>query len=204
MKFIMVGITLLLLFSGCQESSKKSSAYIMGDKNVNPNSFIYSAKNNGEERANKIELSKIDADTKIEIAKIESENQFLIAKLNAQTNKEVAQTDANTKIQTTQIDASVKQENSKLSFYIAIAIIILIIITLILLYLNTKNNRELKARMHAEKLRQEFELKEREHQEQRLLKMLDLVAQGKLSPKMEKEVILSLSYQKQKTIESKN
>lgn len=203
MKFIISAIAIILLISGCQESSSKNGAYLMGSKGVNPNSLAYNANDTVQERANKVELSKIDANAKIEIAKIESDNKLLVAKVNADANKEVAQTDSKTKIQTTQIDASTKKEDSKLTFYIAIALVIVIIIALILLYLNNKHNRELKAKMHADKLKQELDLKEREHQEERVLKMLDLVAAGKLSPQMEEEIILSISNPKQKFIESK-
>lgn len=203
MKLIVLAITIMLLISGCQDSSSKKGAYLMDGKGVNPNSLAYSANNNAQERANKVELQKIDAAAKIEIAKIESGNKLLIAQVNADANKEVAQTDSKTKIQTTQIDATTKKEDSALTFYIAIALVIVVIIALILLYLNNKQNRALKAKMHEDKLKQELDLKEREHQEQRVLKMLDLVAAGKLSPQMEEEIILSISNPKQKTIESK-
>lgn len=204
MKYIILtAVTLMLLISGCQDSSSKQRAYLMHENGVNPNSLAYNANDKVQDRANKIELSKIDADAKIEIAKIESGNKLLIAKVNADASKEVAQTDSTTKIQTTQIDAITKKEDSQLTFYVAIAIVLVVIIALFLLYLNNKHSRALKAKMHEEKLKQEVDLKEREHHEQRILKMLDLVAQGKLSPKMEEEIILSISNQKPKNIESK-
>jgi len=203
MRLIILSIMFILFITGCRDNSSKQSPYLMNHKGVNPNSLAYSVNDKLQDRANKVELSKIDADAKIEIAKIESGNKLLIAKVNADATKKVAQTDSKTKIQTTQIDAIIKKDDSKLTFYIAIALIFVVIIALVLLYLNTKQNRELKAKMHADKLRQELDLKEQEHQEQRLYKMLDLMAIGKLSPQMEEEIIRSVSSKKPKTIESK-
>jgi hypothetical protein len=206
MKLIILGLTIILFMTGCRESSSQNSAsHNNGFLNagVNPNSIAIRAQDKVQERKNKIELSQIDANAKIEIAKIESDNKLLIAKVNADAHKEVAKTDSNTKIQTSKIDAVSKKEDTQMTFYISIAVVVVIIIALILLFLNSKHNRTLKAKIHEEKLRQELDLKEKERHEQRLLKLLDLVADGKLPPQMEEEVILSLTSPTKKTIESK-
>jgi hypothetical protein len=203
MKLLLLSLILILLATGCQESSSKKGAYLMNSNGVNPNSLANMANDKVQDRANKVELSKIDADAKIQIAKIQSDNQLLIAKINADATKEVAVTDSTTKIKTTQIDAITKKEDTQTTFYIAIAVVIVVLIALYLLYLNNKNSRALKAKLHEDKLKQELLLKEKEYHEQRLHKMLDLVADGKLSPKMEEEIINSISGQKIKTISNK-
>ena len=200
-KLLILGLTLMLFTTGCQNDASK--AYLMNKKEINPNSLAHKANNEAKNRENRLKLSKIDSDTKIQIEKIKSDNKLLIAKIEADTTKEVAQTDSTTKIQTSKIEVTTKKEDSQMTFYIAIAIIIVIVIALILLYLNNKHNRELKAKLHEEKLKQELAIKEREHHEQRLHKMLDLVADGKLSPKIEEEIILSISNDTPKTLGSK-
>jgi predicted Holliday junction resolvase-like endonuclease len=82
--------------------------------------------------------------------------------------------------------------------YIVIVIVLLVIAILILLYLNSKKNRELKKQMHDEKLRHEQFLKEKELEEQRVHKLLELVATGKVAKNVEKEVILSIAKPKTK------
>lgn len=203
MKQLILIITLIFLTTGCQENSSGSGAYLMNNNGVNQNSLANRTQDKAQERKNKLEISKINNQAKIEIATIESENKLLVAKVNAKASEEIAKTDSKTKIKTTQIDAITKKEDTQMTFYVSISIVLVVIIALYLLYLNNKNNRKLKAKIHEDKLKQELELKEREHHEQRLHKMLDLVAEGKLSPQMEEEVILSISNPTQKSITSK-
>ena len=202
-KLIIISLTIAFFTTGCQDSAPKQKAYLINGQGVNPNSLSSKANDKAQDRQNKLKLSKIDSDTKIQIAKIESDNKLLIAKIKADATKEVAQTDSRTKIQTTKIDATTKKEDTQMTFYIAIALVIVVIIALILLYLNNKHNRELKSKLHEDKLKQELDLKEREHHEQRLHKMLDLIADGKLSPKVEEEIISSISNDTPKKLESK-
>jgi hypothetical protein len=197
-KLLILSLTIVFFTSGCQDNASK--AYLLNGQGVNPNSLAYKANNKAQDRQNKLKISKMDSDTKIQIAKIESNNNLLIAKVKADATKEVAQTDSNTKIQTTKIAAMTKKEDSQMTFYIAIALVLVVMIALILLFLNNKHNRELKAKLHEDKLKQELDLKEREHHEQRLHKMLDLIADGKLSPKIEEEIILSISNDTAKTV----
>ncbi|MEA2098846.1 MAG: hypothetical protein U9P72_01815 [Campylobacterota bacterium] len=204
-KTSLFSLLLILSFSACQDSKfkeNKETISIIGGKGVNPNSLAYRSANDQKNRENKVEISKIDSNTKIEIAKIESNNQLLIAKVNANTQKEVAKTDSTTKIQTSQIDALTKKDDIQSNLYITITIILALVIAVYLLYLNNKKNRELKNKLHQDKLKHEQMLKEREHEENRLHKMLELVEKGKLSPDMEAEVISSLTKPKQNLLTS--
>jgi len=202
MKFILISILTILSITGCQDSSTRNGVAMMNDhrSGVNRNSLAYVAGDKNAERKNKLEISKLNSDAKIEIAKIESGNKLEIAKINAETKKEVAHTDSTTKIKTTQIDSLTKKDDMKNTLYISIAIIFSIVIALFLLYFNNKKNRELKTKLHQDQLQHELHIKEREHDERRLHKMLELVEKGKLSPEMQEEVIVSLTKPKLETV----
>ncbi len=205
MKSILTTLLILLSFTGCQDSSSKNKISLMGASKdgVNPNSLAYRSANDNQERKNRLEISKIDSNTKIKIAEIQSENQLKIAKLNVEAKKSIAATDSSTKIQTTKIDALTKKDDIKNSLYITMAIILVVIIALFLLYLNNKKNRELEDKIHRENLEHEQRLKEREYNEKRLHKMLELVENGKLSPDMQEEVISALTKPNQNLITKK-
>lgn len=194
MKSLLILSLLLLSITACQDSSSnRHIALLNGQNGVNPNSIAIKSAENAKERVNKLELSKIDANTKIEIAKIKSNNQLKIAQVNANTTKEVAKTDSNSRIEASKIDALTKKDDIQNTLYISIAVIIVLIIGMFLLYFNNKKSRELKQKLHKEQLEHERQLREQEHHEKRLHKMLELVGEGKLSPTMEEEIICSLT-----------
>ncbi|MEA1891537.1 MAG: hypothetical protein U9N33_02355 [Campylobacterota bacterium] len=208
MKSLIISLLIILSITACQDSSpykQKSSPALMNQVpvGVNPNSLAYKSADKQKDRENKVEISKIDADAKIEIAKITSGNELLIAKVNADAQKEVAITDSTTKIQTSKLDVLVKKDDIQNDFYITIAIIAFLLVAILLFYLNSKKNRDIKLKIQQEQLKHEQHLKEREHDEKRLHKMLDLVGKGKLPPEMEVEIITSLTEQKRTLLESK-
>ena len=86
--------------------------------------------------------------------------------------------------------------------YIVIAVVFFFIIALILLYLNSKKNRELKKALQEAQFIHERDLREKEFEERRIHKILDLVSEGKLPASVKKEVILSLSSPKTNVIEN--
>ena len=206
MKSLLISLLILLSISGCQESS-----YTRGysptlnsytSSNGEKHSMVNNNKDRVQERKSKVEISKINADSKIAIAKIESENRLKIAQLDAEAKKDVADTDSKMQIKKSEIDAVTSKENMQNRFYITLAIIFSVTVAFILLFINNKKNRDLKNKLYQDQLRHEEMLKEREHEERRVLKMLDLVTEGKLSPIMEEEIILSLTQPKQKQIET--
>jgi len=211
MKLLLLPTTLItiLFLSGCRESHSDSRELTMLNghnivkaKGVNPNSLAYQSEEKAKDRETTLTISKIESNAKIEIAKIESQNRLEMAKVNANSKEEIAVTNSHTKIKTSEIDAINKKEDIQSKLYITIAIIILVMLALILLYLNNKKNRELKAKLHQEQLEHEKELREREFEERRIHKMLELVADGKLNEQMEQEVIHSLTKPKTTTIEA--
>jgi len=207
MKSLTISLFIILSVSGCYDLSQekkpvslnapveKNTLSLMGSprQGTNPNSIANKAIEKQKERANRLEISKINSDAKIEIAKIESNNKVKIAKVNAVAKTDVAKTDSSTKIQTSKIDAVTKKDDIQNQFYITMAIVGVFLIGLFLLYFNGRKNRELKNRLHQEQLTHEIHLKEREHEEKRLEMMLGLVASGKLSSEMETEIITSLT-----------
>jgi len=197
MKKITVAVVTLFafLFVACSSEHEAKKIQLLGeDKKVksglNPNALAVKV---SEAHKNKVELSKIEANTKIELEKIRSQNELTIAKINAETQKEIVKEESRAKVKSSELEVAVKKESAKYSVYIAVAVIILLMLALYLLYLNAKKNRELKRQLHEEKLRHEQFLKEKELEEQRLHKLIELAADGKLPKNIESEVILSLS-----------
>jgi len=206
---VVIFMFMALVFLGCGESSTTKSQKnisllgvepIEKKPGVNPHSLAYESADKALDRTNKLEVSKIEANAKIEIEKIKSKNQLNIAKIDAETKKTIAQTDYKAKIHTSEIDARTYKENMRYVVYIVIAVVVLIMIAFILMYLNSRKNRELQKHLHEEKLKHEQFLKEKELEEQRVHKLLELIASGKVAKNVEKEVILSISSTKPKYI----
>ncbi len=193
-----------IIFSGCGESKHSEKISLLGadTSRVNPNSLAYVSADKNEERKNKIELSKIEADAKIKIATIQTQGQINIAKVNARAEQEIVKSKSATKITTSKLDASTKKETMQYTVYIVIAIILFLIIALFLLYQNSKKNRELKKELQEEKLRHEKAIHEKELEEKRLHKVLDLVAAGKMPSSIEEEILLAISKPETKLINS--
>lgn len=201
MRSFFITVLIGFIFLGCQENGNMHPFMLNGYKartNEEPKSIRH---NNVEENKVRVKMSEIDAKAKIEIAKIESTNKLKIAKINADMTTEVAHTDSKTKIKRSEIDALNKKEEIESQLIITIALIFLVMLSIVLLYLNNKKNRELKIRLQEEELLHQKELREREFEERRMHKMLELVAEGKLSTEMEEEIILALTKPQITTIE---
>jgi len=203
MKFLLISLFAIVIFTGCQDSRPSKDKISLMGGGVNPNTLAYTSLNNQKNRENRVEISKIDSSTQIKIAEIKSQNQLKIAQVNAKTQKDVAVTDSTTKIKTSEIEAVIKKDDIQNDFYISILVMLGVLLAAILLYFNNKKNRELKDKIHQEDLKHEQLLKEREHDEKRLHKMLELVESGKLTPEMEREVITSLTKPSTNLLESK-
>ncbi len=196
---VLIFITIATMFVGCGgATSTQHNIHLLGEKKVdtttvNPNSIAVKSAKEALERNNKLEQAKVEAQAKIEIARIESQNKLSIARIDADTKKTIAKTDYQAQIETSKIDAQTYKENMEYIVYIIFAVVALVVIILIVFYLNSKKNRELQKKMHEEKLKHEQFLKEKELEEQRVHKLLELIATGKVAKNVEKEVILSIS-----------
>ena len=192
MKSILSIFLITFIFSGCQDDSKKH-VMMLNKPQKNTNLIHTRLQDKEQERKNKVQLFKIESQTKIELEKIKSQNKLEIAKVGADTKKIVVQTDSKTKIKTAELDSLTKKEKMEFELYITLIIIVVVVIALFLFYLNSKKSRDLKNKLQQEKLEHERILKEREFEEKRLHKVLDLVGNGKLSPELQEEILLTLS-----------
>ncbi len=198
MKTLIASLFTIFLFSGCQQQGGMNHHVSLLNEpqkqNNNYNASVgYRIEDKQKERQARLELSKLEAQTKLEIAKIQSQSQVKIAEVDAQAKKEVAHTDSKTKIETSKIAALTKKEDTMVTIYTTVAIAVVILAAMLLLYFNNKKERDLKNKMLHDQLQHEAMLREREHNERRLMKMLELVGEGKLSHAMEEQVILSLT-----------
>jgi predicted Holliday junction resolvase-like endonuclease len=193
MKTILLTFLITLTFTACQEGSSTPSITLLNSTKEHKQEIDKKLHDKELERKNKFEVQKLNAKTKIEIAKIESTSKLEIAKIDSATKKDVANTDATTTIAKSKIESLTKKEDIAYKLYITLAIIFVVLIALVLLYFNNKRNRELKNKLHKEQLEHELRVREREHEERRLQKMLDLVGEGKLAPHLEEQVVLTLT-----------
>lgn len=200
MKFTFLLVTSIFFLSGCQSNSHQQEQrgsfkllYQQDKKQFNPNSLIVKNTEKQKDRKTQLEVAQIEAKARLEAEKIRSQNQLQIAQIQADNNNKIAQIDSKTKIETTKIETKAQKENMKYFIYLGIALVILLIVALIVFYLNSKKKRELEQQMHLERLRHEEILKDRELEERRLHKMLELLGEGKLPEHIEKEVVAALT-----------
>ena len=195
---ILTTLTLLML-SACQGNSE-SKPYVIGD-GVNPNSVAFKAEDNALERKNKIKMAEIQANSKIEIAKIESIKAVEVAKINSKVKKDIAQQTASTTLEVTKLDKETKEQQSMINLYIAIGFLIALLVGIVLWFRHKHKALEVKANLEENRLRHELEIKNKELQEQRIQKVLELAISGQLPQDVQKEVISSLTQPKTKILE---
>ncbi len=196
----------LMLLSGCQEGHN-SKPYLKNGyigAGVNPNSAAFKAKDNALERENKIKMAEIEANSKIEIAKIESMKALNVAKIDSEAKKEIAQKTATVTLETTKLDTQTKEHQSMITLYIAVGFLVALLIAIILWFRYKRKALEFQTKLEEQRLKQELEMKDKELQEQRIQKVLDLAISGQLPQEMQEEVISSLTKPQTKVIESKS
>ena len=192
----------LLLFSACQKTNK-SKPYIMNADGINPNSLVYVSKDKALDRQNKLEMAKIVAHSKIEVAKVESKKAVAIAKIDSGTKKDITKQTSKTTLEISKMDTKTKEKQSMISLYIAIGIIFVLIIGIYLWYKHKKKSLEVKAKLEENRLKHEMMIKEKELQEQRIQKVLDLAISGQLPQELQKDFISALTHKENHLIESK-
>jgi hypothetical protein len=204
---INIGIVILTLlsFNACQDSNS-SKPYLKGAyiaNGVNANSAEFKAKESALERENRVKMAEIQANSKIEIAKIESVKAQEVAKIDSDVKKDIAEKTAKTTLEVTKLDKQTKEHQSMINLYIAIGFLLALVIGIILWFRHKRQALEFQTKIEENRLKHELEIKEKELQEQRIQKVLDLAISGHLPQEMQKEVISSLTHSKAKEIESK-
>ena len=199
-------LVMIMILNACQDT-RNSRPYLINKKEgVNPNSLAYRVEDKVLDRKNKIEMAQIAANSKLEVAKIESVKAVQIAKINSQTQKELTEKTENSKIEISKIDSKTKDKKSMITLYIAIGFLLSLIIGFILWYRYKKRTLEIEAKLEEKRLQHQLLIKEKELQETRMQKVLDLAISGQLPPEIQQDVLQSLTYQgetsKSKVIES--
>ena len=185
-----ISITIIIFFGGCQNN--RDNVKVFGDQNRTNKHFVSYISNKPKEDSAiqaKIKEKQLELQTQIEVEKIKAKQAVEVATIKSKTSKDIAKTDANTKIATTKLDVEALKEKSKMTLYSSIAFAVVFVIAIIVYYLNSRKNRELKEKLH----QQEMIQRQKELEEKRLHKMLDLIADGKVSKDIEKEVLLTMT-----------
>lgn len=192
---VLAEILLALLIAGCGESTSKQQPYIMGQ---NPNGPYAT-----QERSEKIEAAKIQADTQKEIALINKERDIEVQKLISQTditkagiNKEVAIEEVKTK------KTALEKEHETSTYLLWLIGGVALLLFLFLFYHTSKNRKE-RLKRHEDELMAKLRMQEQELKMKMAEKMLDSIASGKLSPEQESRLIDALEHTTTKLIEKK-
>lgn len=190
-------LVMIIILNACQDT-KSSRPYLMNKKvGVNPNSLAYETQDKALDRKNKIEMAQIAANSKLEVAKIESIKAVEIAKINSQTQKDVTKQTVSSNLEMSKIDSKTKDKESMITLYIALGFLLSLTIGFILWYSHKKKTLEIKAKLEEKRLQYELTIREKELQETRIQKVLELAISGQLPPEMQKDFIHSLTYQDQ-------
>jgi ATP-dependent Zn protease len=204
---VFTGVVLVVLFllSGCQEGTQhKRNIALLNEPTktygVNPNSLAVQSMEKQKQRQNQLELSKVQAQAKVEIAKIESQNKQKIAEITAQAQQKIAESDLKARIAQTQLEIKTTKENRKYFVYGGIALFLILLLVIYLFMKNAQKNREHERQLHEDKLRHEQFLKEKELEQERMHKILELASDGKLPESVGAEILLTLSKPQSKLI----
>jgi len=196
LKYIL--ITCALLFNGCNksDSTQKVGVFGVSENGTQFLSYINNAKQKEKELKQTLDVKKMEINSKVEIEKIKAQKAVEVAQINSITSKDIAKTDSDTKIMTTKLDVEALKEKSKMMLYAAMAFALVFIVGIIILYINFTKNRELKAQLHE----REMDQREKEREEKRLHKMLDLISDGKIPKELEKEVLINMTKSNRKLL----
>jgi cytochrome c-type biogenesis protein CcmH/NrfG len=167
---------------------------------VNPNSVAVQSFEKEKQRQNQLELSKIEAQAKVQIAQIESQNKEKIAKINAQAQQKIAEADVQVQLAKTQLEAKTSKETREYFIYGGIVAVLIILLAIYLFVKNAQKNREHQRQLHEDKLRHEQFLKEKELEQERMHKILELASDGKLPESVGAEILLTLAKPESKLI----
>jgi len=207
-------IIFALLFIGCQNNNNKSSlpsnntlAYKQG---VNPNSLANKSQEKAFERHTQIEVSKINANAQIEVAKINSKKDVEVSKIETDVQKEIAKEDIQVKkeiaketainsIEISKIEAQKSAHSEKMTLYMVIVLAVITLIGIILWYLQNRKKTLITAEHEKERLKQELLIKERELEEQKIIKIMDLAIHGQLPQNLQKDLIDSITHPKEES-----
>lgn len=197
-------LSILVFFTACQEN-KNNKPYLINEQNngTNPNSLVLKNQDKELDRKNKVEIAQISAKSKLEVAEVESKKAIQIATIESFAKKDIAKDTALASVEISKMDTQTKEKQSMITLYIAIGAIFALLIMMFLWYRNKKKSLEMQVKLEENRLQHEFAMKEKEMQEQRIQKVLELAISGQLPPELQNEIIKSITNQDKKLIELK-
>ncbi len=207
MKFYIL-IVSLTLFLGCQNSTNRASMPTENTftykKGVNPNSLAVKSQEKAFERHTQLEVSKINAQAQIEVAKINSKKDVQVSKIETgvkekiatkdiEAKKEIAKEQVKNSIEISKIEADKSKYAQKITLYMVIIFSVLAFIAIILWFIHKRKTALATIEHEKERLKQELLIKERELQEQKIIKIMDLAIHGQLPQDLQKNLIDSIT-----------
>ena len=185
--FLILATFFTLFLNACQQNTQHKP-YVIGmekKEGVNPNSMAYVVQDKIIEQANErkklLELKKLETEADIKMTQIQSQKDLEIAKIDSQTKKEIAH-----------VNVAAKKEDSKQTFYIAIAFASVVVFALLLWFFNAYRNRVLRVRLEKQRLEHELALKAKEIEQQKMDKLLELMANGRLPKEAKSQIVSAL------------
>jgi hypothetical protein len=187
----------ILFLAGCGDGSRQQQPYLMGQ---NPNGPYGSRM---QEKSDKIETAKIQADAQKEIAKINKDRDIEVQKLISQTDVQKADINQAVAMQEVQTKRTAIEKEHESSTYVLMLIGAALFLLFLFLFYYTGKNRKAKLKMHEDDLMYRLKAQEQEMKMKMTEKMLDSITSGKLSPEQENRLIETLEHTTTRLIEQK-
>jgi hypothetical protein len=145
-----------------------------------------------QESSKQIELKKIEADTKIQIAKIDAQKEQVLKELESQTSIDVAQIQKEVSLKEQEVILHTQSDKNQLyqNLIYIFALIVLVGFALFI-YLNRKN-AQLQLRLKQEEIQSQKDLQQEASYNERINKMLDIVASKDTDDKVKDQIVQML------------
>jgi len=182
---LLFGLLTVFLLAGCGEGNRQQP-YLMGQNPKGP----YAA----QERSEKIETAKIQADTQKEIARINKERDIEVQKLISETD--VAKADLNKAVamEEVQTKKTAIEKEHEYSTYLLLLFGAGLALLFLFLFYYTAKNRKARLKMHEEEMMYKLRVQEQEMKMKMAEKLLESIGSGKLSPEQENRLIETLEH----------
>lgn len=184
---LLFGFLSVLLLTGCGEGSRQQP-YLMGQNPKGP----YAAQ--VQERSEKIETVKIQADAQKEIARINKERDIEVQKLISETD--VAKADINKAVamEEVQTKKTAIEKEYEYSTYLLLLFGAGLALLFFFLFYYTAKNRKARLKIHEEEMAYKLRVQEQEMKMKMAEKLLESIGSGKLSPEQENRLIETLEH----------
>ncbi|MEJ2499943.1 MAG: hypothetical protein P8Y65_02220 [Campylobacterales bacterium] len=182
---VLFGLLALLLLTGCGEGNRQQP-YLMGQNPKGP----YAAQT--QERSEKIETAKIQAETQKEIARINKERDIEVQKLISETDVTKADINKAVAIEEVETKKTAIEKEHEYSTYLLLLFGAGLALLFFFLFYYTGKNRKERLKKHEDDLMFKLQAQEQEMKMKMAEKLLDSIGSGKLSPEQENRLIETL------------